>query len=695
MLTLFLKRCLVAAAFVTVAAASTPLFSLSPVIARFDLQAVASFTSAIFFGPAGILGAALAIVMTTYYWGIALTKALAIGGVWVLGGSVGYLGFRFLPSVGRRMPYPRSYLALVFCALLGTLITSFATARIFFPEMMGSAFSYALSSQFISIIIATPLILILASPKLGRLVVPMPGDAIESPSEARSATAVDPGSRRGSLRLLHILLVVGITLIVAPVVLIRPDTSSWLTLLYTIPILSITYRSGLRGGVVAASGSSLVFLIGTAVFTFLLDKNPTHSQTMGNFAGLAVLCMVGVVAGGLQEYRMAAELALRKSEERLRLSQKLESIGLLAGGIAHDFNNILTVIHGQAELLKQNLDPEDSSTTMANDIVAAAQRAASLTRQLLAFSRKQVLAPVVLDLNALVENAVSMLRRVLAENIEISTSLQPDTGSIRADANQVEQIVLNLAANARDAMPQGGQLRLTTSAVVIDKPTYFETIDPVPHGRYAKLTIRDTGVGMSEQTRKKVFEPFFTTKEASRGTGLGLATVYGFVKQSGGYIDVSSVPGKGSNFDIYFPSTKDSIPSVSPSPVSESTIRGTETILLVEDESGVRDLAKHILEEHGYLVIEAKNGLDALEVASSFEKQIHLVLTDIIMPELDGRSMVKELVGARPGIVALFMSGYPMDSWQPDEGNQSIQRLLSKPFSATDLLLAVRHALDT
>ncbi|MEO8563632.1 MAG: PAS domain S-box protein, partial [bacterium] len=347
-------------------------------------------------------------------------------------------------------------------------------------------------------------------------------------------------------------------------------------------------------------------------------------------------------------------------EAQLRQAQKMDAVGQLAGGVAHDFNNLLTVIGAHSEFLMESLDASDPQYADAVAIQKAGIRAAGLTRQLLAFSRKQILKPQVLDLNVMVEDTRSMLARVLGEDIEIVTSLSSELSSVVADPSQIDQVVMNLAVNARDAMPSGGRLTISTHAVrILQGDRSVRAV--VPPGDYVLLSVADTGVGMDEAVRSRLFEPFFTTKAPGKGTGLGLATVYGIVKQSGGYVDVHSTPGRGSTFHVYLPAVRPEERGEQVQEAARASARGVETILLVEDEAAVRAVAKAVLRRQGYVVLEAENGHAALAVSSTFEATIHLVVSDAVMPGMGGAEVVRRLKEQRPAIRTLIMSGYTDD----------------------------------
>ena len=360
--------------------------------------------------------------------------------------------------------------------------------------------------------------------------------------------------------------------------------------------------------------------------------------------------------------RKQAEEGKAVLQEQLRQSQKMESIGQLAGGVAHDFNNILTVIHGYSELVINSLEPANPLRDDIKEIKAAAERASGLTRQLLAFSRKQVLQPKVIDLNSLVANMMKMLRRMIGEGIHLNTLLAEDLGTVKADPGQIEQVILNLAVNAKDAMPNGGELTVETVNVELDQDYANLHLSVVP-GPYVMLSVSDTGVGMTPEVRERILEPFFTTKEKGKGTGLGLSTVYGIVKQSGGNIWIYSEPGQGSTFKIYLPRIEEEIISYQPSVVSPKTEHGSETILLVEDEKMVRTLALTILKRQGYNVLDAENGDEAIRIVQEHNgKPIDLLLSDVIMPGMNGRQLWEHLrVSASGDEGALHVGLYGRD----------------------------------
>ncbi len=383
----------------------------------------------------------------------------------------------------------------------------------------------------------------------------------------------------------------------------------------------------------------------------------------------------------------------RVLEKQLRMAQKMEAIGRLSGGIAHDFNNLLGVIIGYSGVLKKQLGPGNALCEHALEIEKAGQRAASLTKQLLAFSRQQVLTPAVLNLNSLATDMEKMLPRLLGEDIEVSLTLDPELGNVKADQSQIEQVIMNLAVNARDAMPTGGKMQVQTSNVQLDQ-AYTWNHPGSKVGEYVLLAVTDTGMGMDAGTLTHIFEPFFTTKERGKGTGLGLATVYGVVKQSNGYIWVDSAPGKGASFQIYLPRHVGEPGADEPKNDSGEKLRGSETILLVEDAEPLRKLAQAFLEAGGFRVLPAESGESALEVAARFGGTFDLLLTDVVMPGMNGRVLAEQLSPRQPGIKVLYMSGYT-DSFIAGHGVLDPKtHLLHKPFTEGVLIRKVREVLD-
>ena len=393
----------------------------------------------------------------------------------------------------------------------------------------------------------------------------------------------------------------------------------------------------------------------------------------------------------------------RRLEQRTRQASRLEAIGSLAGGVAHDFNNLLTAILGYSELTLAGLSEDDPVRRNAQEIRKAANRAASLTHQLLAFSRKQVLEPKVTDLNVLVRDAEKMLRRIIGEDIELVTNLEPSLGRLKADPGQLTQVIMNLAANARDAMPKGGKLSLATRNIVLEEGWFREhgvarvdddgdTGDAGNTGPYVSLSVSDTGIGMDRDTLARIFEPFFTTKSKDKGTGLGLATVYGIVKQSGGYIWAYSEPGQGTTFTIYLPRVDDPTQAGPPAPLKPAS--GSETVLVVEDDHQVRSLARLALTDRGFTVLEASGGDQALRLCREHHGPIHLILTDVVMPGMSGPDVVEHI--ARSGLRsrALYMSGYTDDAIVHHGVLHEGTHFIHKPFSPADLVRKVREVLD-
>jgi two-component system cell cycle sensor histidine kinase/response regulator CckA len=381
--------------------------------------------------------------------------------------------------------------------------------------------------------------------------------------------------------------------------------------------------------------------------------------------------------------------ARRQLEDQLRQAQKMEAVGRLAGGIAHDFNNLLTTMLGYASLVLSQLEDDSPHRASVAEIRAAAERAAGLTQQLLAFSRKQVLEPRVVSLNALISDAANMLRRLIGEKVELVTRLDPALASVRADPGQLEQVIVNLAINARDAMPDGGSLAIETRAARPEDAVGAE----VPAHRCVLLTVSDTGAGMDADVQTHIFEPFFTTKEKGKGTGLGLATVYGIVKQSGGTIALKSERGKGSTFRIFLPEAGDPEEAPSRTGTGPGTLRGLETILLTEDEESVRALIRGILGSAGYTVLEAKTGTEALAIATRHPGSIHLLVTDVVMPGMNGPELVQLLAHVRPDMKVLYMSGYTDEAIGPLGVLDGGAPFLAKPFTAERFSKKVREVL--
>src|SRR6266702_3414075 len=398
----------------------------------------------------------------------------------------------------------------------------------------------------------------------------------------------------------------------------------------------------------------------------------------------------GAVVGVLA---IAADLtALRQLEVQYRQSQKVEAVGQLAGGIAHDFNNILTAILSTTQVLLKELPRGSRARQDVEEIADSARRAAGLTRQLLAFSRRQVLELKSLDLNALVNDQERMLRRLIPDSVELRTALSSDLGTVHADASQLEQVFMNLVVNARDAMPLGGVITITTANVDIDRP-YLEGSVPVRPGRYVLLGVSDTGVGMDANTLTHVFEPFFTTKEPGKGTGLGLATVYGIVKQTGGYIWADSAPNRGAAFKIYLPRVEDAVAATLDLEAGPPSLNGKETVLLVEDEMEVLRKMRRGLEALGYTVLAAKGGPEALALAARHEGTIHLLVTDVVMPGMNGRDLALGLAATRPETRVLYVSGYPDQSVVHQGLLAPGLPFLQKPFAPDGLARRIREVL--
>jgi two-component system cell cycle sensor histidine kinase/response regulator CckA len=392
-----------------------------------------------------------------------------------------------------------------------------------------------------------------------------------------------------------------------------------------------------------------------------------------------------VIARDVTEYK--------RLEDQLRQSQKMDAVGRLAGGVAHDFNNLLTVIIGRAELTERRTDLHETVRRNVGLIHQTADRAANLTRQLLQFSRQQVLQPQVLELNTIVPDMQELLRRLIAEDIDLVIKLNSKVRRMKADKGQIEQVIMNLVVNARDAMPEGGKLTIETANVELDEE-YCRTHPDAKPGCHVMLAVGDTGCGMSEHVRAHIFEPFFTTKEQGKGTGLGLSTVYGIVKQAGGNIFVYSEVNQGTVFKVYFPAVKDTAPGSNTSTSLLPVVGGGESILLVEDEDGIRELLKEILVDKGYTVLTARDGVEALQISADYDGLIHLLLTDVVMPKMNGKQVATQLLNKRNEMRVLFMSGYTSETIVNrgvlDEGIE----FLEKPFTPNSVARRVRDVLD-
>lgn len=392
--------------------------------------------------------------------------------------------------------------------------------------------------------------------------------------------------------------------------------------------------------------------------------------------------------------RKRAEDALRMSEKQLRQAQKMEAVGRLAGGLGHDFNNLLTVIMGHSQVLLDELSVGSPIRAKIEEMQKAGERAANLIRQLMAFSRKQPMEPNVLPLNSVIGNVEGMLRRLIGEDIQLVIRPDPHNGHVKADPGQLEQVLMNLVVNARDAMPNGGLLAIETSQVELAR-TPMHHLHPLPLGHYVKLTVTDTGCGMNTDVLGHLFEPFFTTKDAHKGTGLGLSTVFGIVTTYGGGIDVWSQVGHGTTFDLYFPRATPQTTATSTDSPQAQPRQGSETILLVEDDNGVRDLVRRELLKTGYQVIEAKNGVEACLTATQQSYHVDLLLTDVVMPGMNGRELAEHLAVIKPNLRVLFMSGY-LDDISVNSGMDPHRTtFLQKPFTPDLLLRTVRALLDS
>jgi PAS domain S-box-containing protein len=397
--------------------------------------------------------------------------------------------------------------------------------------------------------------------------------------------------------------------------------------------------------------------------------------------GGGVICVVRDITAG------------KELEERLRQAQKMEAVGRLAGGVAHDFNNLLMVVLGYSKLLLERLDPGDPLHRHVEEIRTAGERGSSLTRQLLTFSRKQVTQPTVLDLNTVVTSMNAMLQRLIGEDIELVTKPGQAIGRVCADPGQLEQVLMNLVVNARDAMPQGGRLTIETRAVELDE-AYAREHGAIRPGPYVALVVRDTGCGMDAETQAHLFEPFFTTKGLGKGTGLGLATVYGIIVQSGGTIEVKSQPGLGTTLIVYLPLVAADTPPIADAGGAGRPPTGSETIMVVEDEAPVRRLIRDLLQRNGYTVLEASQGGEAIRLCKEYAGQIHLLLTDVVMPEMSGRELADQLSVGRPSIKVMLMSGYTDDVIVRRGVHEEGVPFLQKPFDPAVLVRAVREALD-
>jgi signal transduction histidine kinase/CheY-like chemotaxis protein len=420
-----------------------------------------------------------------------------------------------------------------------------------------------------------------------------------------------------------------------------------------------------------------------------------RSKTGGLYAWEETITPVRDDAGRISEFiAFGQDTSDRRDlEARLRQAQKMEAVGRLAGGIAHDFNNLLTVITGYTDRLLGGLRSDDPLRKGAEAIKRSADRAASLTQQLLAFSRRQIMAPRVLDLNHVVANMNKMLQRLIGEDVELVTRLAPDLGRTKADPNQLEQVIMNLAVNSRDAMPRGGTLTIETSNAQLDRSFAARHVGLQP-GSYVMLSVIDTGCGMDAETQSHLFEPFFTTKEQGKGTGLGLSTTYGIVKQSGGYIWAESEVDHGTIFRIFLPRMEESAELPPPAPEVRAAPHGSETILLVEDEEAVRHLLRDVLKRYGYTVLEAEDGMRAVEICREHEGPIDLVVTDMVMPQMSGWEVADAVSSLRPKARVIYMSGYIEHVVVEQRVLESGVAFLGKPFTPETLGRKVREVLD-
>jgi len=452
------------------------------------------------------------------------------------------------------------------------------------------------------------------------------------------------------------------------------------------------------GFLAVLTGAVLVFLISDKFMRPLasLDEG-VHALEQGDFAypletnGMDEVAHVTRAFDRMRSTLKNNETQKQLLEDQLRKAQKMEAIGQLAGGVAHDFNNLLTVIKGHGDLILDRLQPTDPLQGSAHQIEKAADRAASLTRQLLAFSRMQVLQPKVLDLNSLVAEMCSLLKRLVREDITFTFRAGESLGRVKADPGQIEQVIMNLTVNASDAMPAGGELIVETRNVTVDEP-FAKTRLPVLPGEYVRLTVEDTGDGMDDATKARIFEPFFTTKELGKGTGLGLATVYGIVKQSGGWIWVESEPGEGARFEVYLPAIAEAEDRLSPERITAAPGRRSEVVLIVEDEDAVRELAGEFLKSAGYTVLTARDGQDALAVAEHSDAPIQVLVTDIVMPHVRGPELAKRLKALSPDLKIVYMSGY-LEYNKADGEFLEEGFFLQKPFSRSALVSKVGEAL--
>ena len=483
--------------------------------------------------------------------------------------------------------------------------------------------------------------------------------------------------------------VISDTVLTTSIIYLSGNAASDLYLTYFLIILIAAFSPTLKQMIVLS-------LILCAVYGVILYLSVGRTAPLmeGQLLRIPVLLILATFYGVTAE-RVRTDVGKRASlEEQLRQSQKLEAIGRLAGGIAHDFNNILTAIMGYSSLLQCGLDKGDPKQQEVEEIKKAVRRASSLIQQLLAFSRRQVLQLRVLDLNAVLKNIQQLLQRLIGEDTELIILPTPALGHVKADPGQIEQVLMNLALNARDAMPKGGKVTIETANVMVDEAFARRHLIPQP-GPYIMLSVTDTGSGMDEETQAHIFEPFFTTKEQGKGTGLGLATVYGIVKQSGGSIFVYSKPGKGATCKIYLPRVDEAVTVVESVSATVEPLKGSETILLVEDEEPVRELVRKVLERNGYRILEARHGDEAIKICAQHKGEISLLVTDVVMPRMSGREVAERLLLSHPKMKVLYLSGYTDDAVVRHGVLQSMTAFLQKPFTPDALAHKVREVLDS
>lgn len=466
----------------------------------------------------------------------------------------------------------------------------------------------------------------------------------------------------------------------------RHESNLWVLFLLPISTACLLWRgreaAWITGGAIslnAVYSITAVTVWDTAIYLELLLKS-------------SILVFSAAITHKVGQEEKGSTRALQRVREQLQQSQKMEAIGRLAGGIAHDFNNLLTAILGSTHFLFESIPSGDSKYPDVREIKNAATRAAALTHQLLAFSRQQTLQPKVLDLNAVIEDIEKLLRRLIREDISFQFDLDENLRPVKVDPGQIGQVIMNLAVNARDAMPNGGTIRLETSNIILNGPKIHPRFS-IPPGPYVLLSISDTGTGMDAHTLDRLFEPFFTTKELGKGTGLGLSTVYGIVKQSGGYLVVSSKLAKGTTFNIYLPQVKEPIELSLRGPVEIPLLKGSETVLLAEDEARVRNLARRVLVKNGYQVLDAADGKQVLQKADGHRGPIHVFITDVVMPGISGPELHRRLKEVRPETKVLFISGYMDQDLLEYYVIHNDLPFLPKPFTPDSLLIKLRETL--